>query len=268
MAGFNQAEGTLGVRLSYPEYTNSQTGPHINRSTFESLVRGALLGQDKHRLIRDAVHHQYTSGLKFVDADANFLDAYVDFFGDYMFRSGSDATLQSYFRNGVANLYQYYFTHVPSSSLYREGPVNPSWLGAGHSEEFQFIFGWSFNDDIMKHKHELSDEEKVLSLQMMKMWSNFAKSGDPTREFANAQADSQLPAWPRFTIPEFQYLNVALNPKTENAVRASACEFWNKYIPSLRKILENNPDVSKIIPDDGTFRRDEKHSTHRSHTEL
>ena len=64
-----------------------------------------------------------------------------------------------------------------SSSFYRSGPVNPTWLSSGHIEEIQFVFGWSFDQEILKYKHELTEDEKVLSAQMMTMWTNFAKTG-------------------------------------------------------------------------------------------
>lgn len=77
------------------------------------------------------------------------------------------------------DLWMYYntFSYSSHSSFSRVGPVNPTWLGAGHTEEFQFVFGWSFDENILQYKHELTDDEKTLSAQMMKMWTNFAKSG-------------------------------------------------------------------------------------------
>ncbi|XP_063952545.1 carboxylesterase 5A-like [Lytechinus pictus] len=243
MAGFNNQEGTASVRSFFPEYSIRETGPFINRSMFRSMVHSSLLGSDKHSIVRQSIYQEYVDWSQADYNDLDYLDAYVAFYRDYIWASGSDAALRRYYELGVENVYQYYFTHTPSSSFYRSGPVNPTWLQAGHTEELQFVFGWSFDENILEYKHELTDHEKTLSAQMMKMWTNFAKSGDPTRESADSSPDPELPAWAPYTIPERRYLEIRLNNSTtERAVQASGMAFWNRYIPELRKFIEGLSD--------------------------
>ncbi|XP_030828982.1 carboxylesterase 5A [Strongylocentrotus purpuratus] len=243
MAGFNSQEGTASIRSFFPEYSTRETGPFINRSMFKTMVHSSLLGSDKHSLIRESVYQEYVDWSRVDYDDLDYFDAYVPFYSDYIWRSGSDASVRRYYELGVANIYQYYFTHTPSSSFSRAGPVNPTWLGAGHTEEFQFVFGWSFDENILQYKHELTDDEKMLSAQMMKMWTNFAKSGNPTRESPDSSPDPDLPVWSPYTIPELNYLEIRLNNSiTERAVQACGMAFWNRYIPELRMFLESLSD--------------------------
>lgn len=70
------------------------------------------------------------------------------------------------------NTYQYVFTHQPSYSWIRD---RPAWLeGANHCDEEPFVFGLNamYPDDHVKPAEEL-----FLSEQVMKYWSNFAKTG-------------------------------------------------------------------------------------------
>ena len=63
------------------------------------------------------------------------------------------------------------------SSYWRVSEVNPTWLGASHAEELPLVLGWPFDENILKYKAQLTDEEKALSYHIIKMWTNFAKTG-------------------------------------------------------------------------------------------
>lgn len=56
-------------------------------------------------------------------------------------------------------------------------PFTP-WVNAGHAEELMFVFGMPFIDELADiHGHNMTDDEKSLSVKIMTMWSNFAKYG-------------------------------------------------------------------------------------------
>ena len=114
LAGFNSQEGTASVRSYFPEYTTSETGPPISQGMFVSMVTDTLLGQDRNSLIRDSVSQEYVDWSRADYSDLDYFDAYVDYYSDYIWRSGSDATMRRYYELGVTNLYQYLFTHTPS----------------------------------------------------------------------------------------------------------------------------------------------------------
>ena len=60
---------------------------------------------------------------------------------------------------------------------------------------------------------------------------------DPTRDTSAVSSDPELPAWPRFTVPDLQYLALNLTPSNRRAVQASGMAFWNRYIPEVRKVI-------------------------------
>ncbi len=69
----------------------------------------------------------------------------------------------------------YQMTRDPSASLLSIGPLGPKWTGAAHSEELQFVFGSPFMETNLHGK--LNDDDKALTVEFMKYWTNFAKTG-------------------------------------------------------------------------------------------
>ena len=51
------------------------------------------------------------------------------------------------------------------------------WFGAAHGEEIQFVFGFPFIETLQSFPSKLTEAEHVLSVQVMKFWTNFAKYG-------------------------------------------------------------------------------------------
>ena len=76
-------------------------------------------------------------------------------------------------------VYTYLVTHVPSHSIF--GPY--TWLGSAHGEEIPYVMGspFMFDPDVQTDYRMSgrfgSQDEVEMSLQMMKYWSNFAKTG-------------------------------------------------------------------------------------------
>ena len=74
-----------------------------------------------------------------------------------------------------AHVYRYEMTHVPNWSIFLGVP---KWLGAGHGEELQFVFGWGLNpSSIIGRLVDQTDEEITMSVQFMRYWTNFIKTG-------------------------------------------------------------------------------------------
>ena len=72
-----------------------------------------------------------------------------------------------------APVYRYEMTHDPHSSIWLG---IPGWLGASHAEEIQFVFGFDLNPSISEYVDQ-TDEEKEMSVQFMRYWTNFVRSG-------------------------------------------------------------------------------------------
>ena len=72
-----------------------------------------------------------------------------------------------------APVYRYEMTHDPNWSIWLG---IPGWLGAGHAEEIQYVFGLDLNPKLSNLVGQ-TDEEKTMSVQFMRYWTNFARTG-------------------------------------------------------------------------------------------
>ena len=107
----------------------------------------------------------------------------ADIFRDDVFAwpSWSWAKLQT--KTGKSKVFVYYFDEFKKEPMYTGGPVP---AGAAHGSEIAYVFGHLGQDPNAK----ITDEQRSLSEQMAKYWTNFAKKLDPN--------DTGLPKWPVF----------------------------------------------------------------------
>ena len=71
--------------------------------------------------------------------------------------------------------------------------------------------------------------QKNLSEKMIKMWSSFSKTNDPTSEDNDEET-----IWPQFDDPNWKYIKLE-DEKYEhgNDIRGRVCQFWEKVIPEF-----------------------------------
>lgn len=132
--------------------------------------------------------------------------------------------------NTSSSNYFYVFNHKPSFVPY------PSWLdGATHTMDVPYCFGIPkslerklIDDQGASNPIVRLPEDIMLSKTMMKMWTNFAKTGNPNTIGA--------PNWPKYNTDQQLYLEIGVN-MTQDSVKdyfvATRVAFWTKLIPEL-----------------------------------
>ena len=178
ISGTNKDEGSLFV-LAYsdnPSY-NSTEPPFVSAEEFDNGLRTKISGY-KNELIIDSFKQEYVDWSLADNPDADYYAAYSDVIGDDRYRCPANLELRAHAETSEFELYQYYFTHTPSkSNLYWYMEAGPTWLGAAHTEDLIFVFGYPFYPPFFFEGHVFPEEEKELSLNFLKYWTNFAKTG-------------------------------------------------------------------------------------------
>ncbi|XP_070551768.1 acetylcholinesterase-like [Ptychodera flava] len=225
LMGANADEGTFVLAELLP-HTVNQTIPTVSKSQFEEYLPYFLFGPAKSSpAAHDAVKLMYVDWAKEDSDDANYAEALSQMNGDEMFVCPTDLSARAYSEAG-SKVYRYFMTHVPDSSFW---PM--PWSGAAHGEDIQFVFGYHFiNFTIMQQ------EEIDMTLQIMKYWTNFARTGNPNLP---SNDESQDEEWALFTVPGLAYKDWSVDMETKHGHKTRECALWNDYIPSLIKRTEN-----------------------------
>ncbi|XP_046549283.1 cholinesterase 1-like [Haliotis rubra] len=114
--------------------------------------------------------------------------------------------------------YVYSFNHRLSVSPF------PQWIGATHSYELDFVFGW-----VLEKSLGCTEEEMELSRTIMTYWTNFAKSGDP-----NTPVPVKV-TWPASDNTDLSYMALDVGSKLAagHGVVNHECVFINKLVPMI-----------------------------------
>ncbi|KAH9495503.1 Liver carboxylesterase 1 [Bulinus truncatus] len=109
----------------------------------------------------------------------------------------------------------------------------PSWATAEHGDELFFVFG-KFDHPITG-PYLPSQDDLMVAEQVMTMWTNFAKTGDPTSSVPQGAT-----RWQPFNSSVPGLLNIGLMSRMTSAGRQDAVKLYK----SLLSVIENNaPEV-------------------------
>ena len=153
----------------------------------------------------------------------------VDLIGDYMYFAPSHevAAIHSQF----APVYMYEFAHRSEAVSY-----GAKWMGVVHADNVAYDFGIPLLSSLPLG-YDTAD--KNVSLFIMALYANFARSGDPTAEPVSGVSLE------KFNPSHRTYLRVDVNPKIATSFYPRRMAFWNDYYPKLAQLkFDTNEDVA------------------------
>lgn len=241
MIGFNKDEGTVNVLFDYDlaNYYYSKEPPYISKADFDWLVPRSLtvISGYTSDLMEDAVKQQYIDWSNSDQEDHDYFEAIIQIYGDDEFSCPAIFTARAHTMMMSSPVYLYYMTHVPEWSIFEINGTGPGWLRAGHAEDLPFVFGYPFVTELLGTHGPMTEEESELSVQFMYFWTNFAKTGDPSRKDVSSPPGVGKMEWPAFTVPELQYKELSLELPVGRGIKAEECAFWNDFKPKLQSYL-------------------------------
>eukprot|EP00794_Sanderia_malayensis_P000226 gene220-841_t len=209
MLGFNKDEGTMFA--GDPRNATKKTMAKTIGSTLQSS------GYDKNaKLVESAAMFEYS---KYAVANSA-LDWYYstsDFLGDVMFVKDSKELPKSIVRDRK-KAFLYEFVYLPESLR------NPLWK-VSHGLDIIFIFGAPFSTGPVSMASyfvsNYTEQDKTLARTMMEMWTNFAKTGNPGRN------------WPEYTASEKKYMEIGANLTVKKSYMTKRDAFWHEFVPTI-----------------------------------
>ena len=137
----------------------------------------------------------------------------VDLLGDYVFFAPSHEVADVH--SQVAPVYMYEFAQRAQTSM------GADWMGVVHSENVPFDFGVPLIPMFLPF---YSPGDRIVSLFIMTMYANFARSGDPSVSGV---------AWEKYNTTHRAYLQVDTSPELKASFNPRRMSFWNDYYPKL-----------------------------------
>nr|XP_039269975.1 uncharacterized protein LOC120344729 [Styela clava] len=227
LLGANDGDGSIGwVTI---RNVNNEAG-------YTEFINNRFLDTYGWRTTSISEQYGHYEDLQFFNDDQKIQKSLLQLFADEMFIFPTHKYALDYSEFG-ADVYFYYFTYPHSM-----GPL-PSWAGAPHSAEVDFVFGRVIDDD--------TEEETVkeLSRNMIGYWTNFIKTGDPNLNDAGVT----LPEWTEFkklaTNRNYMRLDIGNLTYAANNLRPTWDAFWNDYMPRQSVYCEDNTvQVTTTLP--------------------
>ncbi|XP_044253166.1 juvenile hormone esterase-like [Tribolium madens] len=205
IVGFNSRE--VGI----PQKTMEVTKTILNILPSEILIPGDL--NNKAKKAGDEVKTFY-----FGDRSKTRAEQYLNFYSDNAFYRPIIQSARLYSK--YAPLYMYEFSYQgyllgkKALQMSEDNEVN----GVMHSEELWYLFS-------RRDLKRANEPDKLIRRRMVKLWTNFAKFGNPTPD---EDPVLQNTTWPRYQPEDFSYLKIDLDMTIEKNFRSEAMEFWRK----------------------------------------
>ncbi|XP_023240592.1 acetylcholinesterase-like [Centruroides sculpturatus] len=198
LAGINAEEGSYFLIYSFGELLPMKDEVTLSKEQFLSLLPKIRHSFDNITEILE---------FKYKNESNTYVDALDKLVGDLYFTCPVNELMNGFANANLSNLYMYLFTHRSSKNPW------PKWMGVMHGDEIPYVFGQPFLNE------NYTDEEKDLSLAMIKYWSNFAKTG-------NVNSPQKIEVnWPSYKIPDKKYLTLGPGRTVGEKWRESFCDF-------------------------------------------
>ena len=155
-----------------PEYLPYNDDTQMNSTQFIETMNIVMAGYPTYpegtsEAGIDALLFEYTNWEDIEDKDANIaqLDHAIS---DRDYRCDAQKTADIFTEAGLP-VYFYEFAQR------FENHYSPEWFGVAHGDDTFMVYGSPF--DPYDHGIDFTDRERILSVEMMKHWANFAKTG-------------------------------------------------------------------------------------------
>ncbi|XP_023651341.1 bile salt-activated lipase [Paramormyrops kingsleyae] len=225
IAGINNCDGHMFTGLDVPSI--NQPFHHTEPAVVKQLL--TTFTKDKGEEAVTLGYQAYTSSWGDKPSQETIKRTVVDLETDYIFLVPTQTALYLHAKHAkMAQTYSYVFS-MPSRM-----PGFPSWMGADHADDLQYIFGKPFTTPLA-----YLPRYRDVSKYMIAYWTNFAKTGNPN------EGESSVPTqWPNFTSTNNLYLEINNKINTDSVkqrLRTRFVYYWDVTYMDLPTVNSTSP---------------------------
>ncbi|KAK6982895.1 cholinesterase 1-like isoform X1, partial [Biomphalaria glabrata] len=185
---------------------------YAHKDIFDPLNKNGTISETDYQTILNYLFNNDTAVIQEVkqkypvDSNNSFSTNIDSITGDMFFKCPVVDFAELYSRHSDA-VYMYSFEHRTSQTPW------PEWMGVLHGYEIEVIFGLP-----LAAGSNYTEAEKGLSSLMMKLWTDFAKTGKPS--------PTDEDQWPEYKPDVQAYVVIDIDgPRTDHKLRDDQCPF-------------------------------------------
>ncbi|XP_052808031.1 cholinesterase 2-like [Mya arenaria] len=255
LTGFNEFEGALylfNVWPSYLSYTNMDSLT-VTREQFSKVVVPVTVSAARPsannataEVLGRLLDFMYTNWSR-PDDSVLLRDALVELTSDSAFFEPAISTVHVHATFGGARTFLYRFSVTPTTHVFK----TPSWIeGPNHSDEIQYVFGHPlYRASVSTGNY--TPQERHVALAAVTMWTNFAKTGDPSKPTTVPWYTNTT--WPEYDVTSQAYMQFSGNGATVGSRFAPRrMKMWQHLFPAVADIYDchqhvHEPHVPVVI---------------------
>ncbi|XP_069468241.1 bile salt-activated lipase [Ambystoma mexicanum] len=223
IAGINNMDGHLFAGIDVSQV--NQPLQKINQETVYKLIQGLTV--EKGLQGANMAYDLYTEGWSASPDQETLKKTIVDAETDYIFLVPTQKALALHNSNAKSGkTYSYLFSHPTRF------PIYPSWTGADHADDLQYIYAKPFTTPVAYRPRD-----RDVSGYMIAYWTNFARTGDPNK------GDSSVPTpWLLYSSNNGQYLEITHKINFQSMkqnLRGNFVRFWAQSYQNLPSTSTN-----------------------------
>nr|XP_054586311.1 bile salt-activated lipase [Nothobranchius furzeri] len=231
LAGVNSMDGHIFAGVDVPSINSEKA------NTTEEQVKGLLGGltKEKGNAAVASAFSVYSVHWGSVPQPDVVKKTVADIETDFLFLVPTQIALQLHANNtNACRTYSYLF------NMKTRIPGFPRWVEAEHAEDLQYLFGKPLSTPLVYFPRH-----RDLSRYMIAYWTNFAKTGDPSK------GNSKVPVpWPPFTRNHQPYLiiNHQMNKYSVSYdLRSYYVDYWTRTYSQM-SAAHTSEEPQKLTP--------------------
>jgi len=237
MAGQTSDDGSLYTVALVPE---SVLGG-FNRSSFIRNLREQLLDlflplhPERYEEALKAMDFYYSDWPALDDLDRN-REVFNKIITDFGFGTNGDVQIKDQSR--YTDVYHYVLGYRTTKA----DMFVPQWMGVPHQGDLPYMTGWpllQLNPEVRWDAAIPIDfiqwdaEDIDWAVYILKLWTNFAKYGDPSPVPVPTPNGNPDTTWPRFNTESYKYLYMDRKTEVRTEYRQRNFAFWHQYFPYI-----------------------------------
>ncbi|XP_033850874.3 bile salt-activated lipase-like [Acipenser ruthenus] len=227
IAGTNDMDGHLFAGFDIPS-VNERWTPTPPEDLY-GLLRG--LTKEKGERAANTSYTLYTQSWGAEPTKETIKKTVVELETDFLFLAPTQAATHLHLKHSKGGRTYSYVFSVPSRI-----PFFPSWMGADHAEDLQYVFGKPFTTPLAYFPRH-----RDVSRYLIAYWTNFAWTGNPS------DGGSKVPsAWPAYTKVKQQYLEINTKitaSSVKENLRSPFMKYWGETFRSLPTVESEPPTI-------------------------